>query len=91
MLIYITFIHNSLNNFATALDILIETYKKELELITISIRKNVELIIFIYFIIHVIIYIICIFLYSNAIKRKKIYMTVFFNINYGFIANSINK
>ena len=86
-----TFIYNSLNNFATALDILIETYKKELELITMSIIKKVELIIFIYFIIHVIIYIICIFLYSNAIKRKKKYMTVFFNINYGFIADSISK
>ena len=85
------FIYNSLNNFKLAIDMLLDTYLKELDLKANSYTIIFQILIFVNLLIYIVIYVICIILYSNAIKRKKIYMKVFFNINYDFITSSINK
>lgn len=85
------FVYNSLNNFGLAIDILINTYKNELDL---KARYNtifVQIQMVIYFIVFLIIYIVGTILYSRIIQKKKSYMNVFMNINFDFVISSINK
>ena len=85
------FVYNSLNNFGLAIDILIDTYKNELDM---KARYNtifIQIQMLIYFFVFLIIYIVGIILYSRIIQRKKSYMNVFMNINFDFVISSINK
>ena len=85
------FVYNSLNNFGLAIKIIIDTYNKELEL---KCKSNfVILNIFLYtcLVIYIIIYLITIYLYQKIIKRKKSYIGIFFNLNFDFIIESIDR
>ena len=85
------FVYNSLNNFGLAIDILINTYKSELDN---KARYNtifVQIQMVIYFFVFFIIYIAGTILFSKIIQRKKSYTNVFMNINFDFVISSINK
>ena len=85
------FIYNSLNNYGLAINILIQTYIKELDLKCKSYQTYFQILLIIYFVIFILAYIICLFLLSKVAQRKKSYLNIFLNINYDFITYSINK
>ena len=86
-----TFMHNSLNNFGLAIDILIDTYRKELVLKIKSYQMKFQIQLLIYIFFYIIIYILALILFSKVIQRKKSYIQVFININFDFISMSISK
>ena len=85
------YVYNSLNNFGLAIDILINTYRNELNIIMTRYIIFLQIQLIAYLIVFIIIYIIGIILYSKVVERKKSYMYVFFNINFDFISSAINK
>ena len=85
------YIYNLLNNFGIAINILIDTYRKELDLNSESYQIKLKIQLIIYFAIFLITYIIALLLYSKVVQRKKNYINVFLNINFDFISYSINK
>ena len=85
------FIYNSRNNYDLAINLLIDTFIKELTLKTETYQLYLQIQLYVYFVVYILVYISYIFLYSKIIKRKKIYMNVFFDLNYDFITYSINK
>ena len=86
-----TFIYNSLNNFGIAIDILIETYRKELVLKIQSYELIFKIQLLLYLLIYIAIYILVLILFSKIFQRKKSYIKVFYNINFDFISLSIHK
>jgi hypothetical protein len=85
------FVYNSRNNYDLAIKLLIDTYIKELDLKTKSYKFKMELQLLIYFVLYFSGYLVTMKIYSKAIKRKKTYMSVFFDLDFEFIINSINK
>ena len=85
------YVYNSLNNFGLAIDILINTYRNELNIIMTRYIIFLQIQLIAYLIVFIIIYIIGIILYSKVVERKKSYMYVFFNINFDSISSAINK
>ena len=85
------YVYNSLNNFGLAIDILINTYKDELDIVINHSIIIAQIQLVAYIIVFIIIYIIGLILYSKVVQRKKSYMYVFFNINFDFISSAINK
>ena len=85
------FVYNSLNNFGLAIKILIDIYRKEVNIKAKSYGIVFKIQLGLYLAIYIISYIIALFLYSKVIQRKKSYMRVFLNINYDFISLSITK
>ena len=85
------FIYNSLNNFGLAINILIDTYIKELDLTIKSYKLIIQIQILVYLFLYILFYFIAVKLYSKIIQIKKSYIEVFININFDFISNSINK
>ena len=85
------YVYNSLNNFGLAIDILINTYRNELDIIITNYIILLQIQLLVYIVVFIIVYIIGIILYSKVVQRKKSYMYVFFNINFDFISSAINK
>ena len=85
------FVYNSLNNFGIAINILIDTYMKELDLKIDSYKLIFQIQIYIYLTIYIIFYIILLFLLSQVINKKKKYIKIFLSINFDFITQSIDK
>ena len=85
------FVYNSLNNYGIAINILINTYIKELNIKVKSYILKFQIQLYIYLFIYILVYIIALIMYSKKIQTKKSYIKVFLNINLDFIIYSINK
>ena len=85
------FVYNSLNNYGIALNILIDTYVKELNLKVKSYIQKLQIQLYIFLFVYISVYIAALIMYSKIIKTKKSYIQVFLNINLDFIIYSINK